>query len=371
MNPASLLAALNIAKSSLGANDSVYPVLANFCFMGDIVYAYNDQTAIILEEKTGLNCALHGETLLGILSVAGTDDISVKVSDGAAHFKLKSGWVKVPALDEKQFMFIFPDEEPILSIPFTDDIATALERCLLSVSPDSVRAEFTGVSVHIVQNGISFFSSDNVTAMQFVPSGKFMSRKQLSVVIPQSACSQMLKLYKGKCTLKIGQKFGVFESEEVTLVTKLIQANIDLLQNVFKTHAVNHHFFPLPDELGREVAKADVLLGREAVKECVLTFTATQVVVTAAGVLGSMEATIKLPGKSLPGTVRIEPAHVLRAIQYADQFTVNDRASLVLRQSAGGMTYLVSSKAVNAPPKTSAKPPSNPNELDLEDDIPF
>jgi DNA polymerase III sliding clamp (beta) subunit (PCNA family) len=359
---ASLLAALNIAKSSLGSSDSVYPVLAHFCFMGDIVYAYNDQTAIIVEEDTGLNCALHGETLLGILAVAGAEEIAVKISDGAAELKLKSGWVKVPALDESQFMFVLPDEEPILTVPFTDEIATAIERCLMSVNTESVRAEFTGVSIRINQSGITFFSSDNATATRYVPEGKFVSRKVLAAVIPQAACEQMLKLRKGDAKLKIGEKFGVFESDGVTLLTKLAPANISIFESVFATHTDKHEFWKLPEEMAREIAKANVLLGRESVKECVITFAPTQAVITAAGILGSMKATVNLV-KTVSGpvgVVRIDPTHVLRAIQYADKFTVTDQKSLVL--AGGSMSYVVSSKAVVAeiPPASGT----------IDDDIP-
>lgn len=386
MKTASLLAALNIAKHSLGSNDSVYPVLASFCFMEDIVYAYNDITAIVVEEQTGLNCALHGDTLLGVLGVAGTEDITVTINGGAAELKLKSGKVKVPCMDEKMFLFTPPDETPILSVPFTAEIAQAIECCLLCVSVDNVRQEFNGVTLRISPQQIAFYSSDNKSAMRVIPSGKFMSRKSASVVIPTIACEQMLKLRKDGARFSIGEKFGTFEIDGVTLFTKLLPANTDVFDSVFQSHAAVPATAAIPAELARELSKAEVLLGREAVKYCTLRFAPASVSIEAAGVLGSMNAVIagdKTWNAQMKGAVITEPAIILRVLKHAKFIAVNDNASLCFENGAG-FTYIASSKGYYKPneaprqqeaetlPKAPIPKANKPGFFDnLEDDIPF
>lgn len=342
MKTSEMLTALGLAKSSLGPNDSQMQVLAHFCFMDDIIYAYNDITAVVVEAQTGLSCALHGETLMGILAVAGAEEVKIKLEGGGASIDVGNGWVKVPVLSAEDFLFQMPDEEPVVTLPFTDEVVKAFERCLMSVGADSLRPEFTGITVQVNKDGVVFYSSDNVSATRYKPEGKFVSRKTLSAVIPGIACEQMLKLRSDGAKISLGERVGTLEVGTVTLVTKLLPAKAEQFESIFKKHVEPSTFCPLPVELGREIAKAVVLLGREQVKKCVLTFAKGKAAVSASGILGSMNTTVVMP-KDLNGFVSMSPELIARILPHADTIAVNDQASLVFEK--GGMTHIIAAAA--------------------------
>lgn len=369
MKTASLLAALGFAKPSLGSNDAVMPVLAHFCFMDDMLYAYNDITAVVVEEPTGLNCALHGETLIGILNVAGAEEIKVKMKDGAASLDVGNGWVKVPALPEKDFIFVLPDEEPILTIPFGDEIAAGIERCLMSVSPDALAPEFAGVTFNYGGNPgtLTLYSSDNKSATRYWPDKKLLSRKPFSVVIPEVACSQMLKLRDEKSEIMLGEKVGTITAptRSATLITKLLPAKADQFHKIFAQHAEGKDYFKLPLELGREIAKASVLVGRESVKNCDLIFEKGKIVVSAGGVLGTMRTTIDIENKKVAGMVSMPPEMISRILPHAESIAVNDGASFIFIHG-NTLTHIISSR-----PKPAAAPSQPRVEFNEEEDIPY
>jgi hypothetical protein len=134
MNTQELIAALTLAKPCLGSPDSLLPVLTHFCFFDDIVYAYNEVSAIVIALDTKLNCGLHGDTLLGILSAAGAEEVKVKTGkDDVADINVGNGWVKVPAMKPETFVFEMPEEAPQCTVPLSDDFCSGLEACLVSV----------------------------------------------------------------------------------------------------------------------------------------------------------------------------------------------------------------------------------------------
>lgn len=372
MKASELLAALNIVKPSLGPNDSIYPIMACFCFMDDIVYAYNDMTATITPFPSGLTCGLHGDTLLGILGLAGDEEIQITVADGVALIKQKSGTVKVPALGESLFMFNPPDEVPVFSMAFSGEVAAAMEQCLVCAQTDNMSQSFNGVTVDVSkQHPLTFYSSDNSTAMRYVVGDK-NEKVNVAVVVPTKACEQMLKLQDDKAEFHIGKQFGTLEAGPVSFITKLLPHGLENFERVFATHCVGD-LSPLPPGLLQEIARAEILLARDR-GHCEIAADGSLYTITASGILGSMRSSIK--GAEVSGRVRVDPGLVLRVAGHCGFMALNDKASLVFSGRDVQMDYVVSSGAVADPPpvaKPKAKPGVKPadNFADIEDDIPF
>ena len=214
----------------------------------------------------------------------------------------------------------------------------------MSVANDTLRPEFTGITVQVNKDGVVFYSTDNVSMTRYELEGKFVSRKTLTAVIPGVACEQMLKLRSEGAKIALGERVGILSSGKVTLVTKMLPAQVELMESVFKKHVEQSTFCPLPIELGREIAKASVLLGREQVKECVLSFTKGKVGISASGILGSMQTSVAMPkSPAVNGLVGASPEILARILPHADMIAVNDQASLVFNK--GGMTHIVSCAA--------------------------
>jgi hypothetical protein len=375
MNRQALLKALLAAKPSLGPTDGVLPMLSHFCFMDDILYAYSDVTATIVEIATGLTCALHGETLIGLLGVLGTDEVDIKLLNATtASINLGTGTAKVPMRGAEDFIFELPNEEAVATFVFDAAAIKAMEVCLQSVAKDSMKAEFNGVTITAdAKTGIQMYSTNNVTASR-AQLGKFVGRKVATAVLPVEACDQMLKLNAGSPdkfgTVQICERTAMVDyAAGVSMVTKLIPGKLQVFHNVFAGHADKATFFSLPPELLGEIQKALVVLSRNAIKEIELVFDKGTMTVTADGIMGKLKTKI---GTAAPADfaakVFINPEHVLRILPHVDEIAVNHERSLVFR--GDGLTHLISSiSRVQAPPEQ--QPDKIPKPNIEEDDIPF
>lgn len=345
MKTSDLFKSLSIAKPSLGSEDGILPILSHFCFCGDIIYAYNDVTAIVVDQPTGLDCALHGSTLLGVLEACGEEEAKIEV-DKQGTVKLNTGknWIKIPSLPTQDSAFTLPDEEPIITIPLTPEVLTAIERCLISVSNDSLKPEFAGITVQVEKSATTFFSSDNLTAARYRLDAKFITRKNLATVLPAQACEQLLKLcstfQQQDAALAVGEKVAIATFNGATLITRLLPAKPDIFASVFGQHADEATFFVLPEGLGREIAKAVVLTVKEQVKECYINAGSGSVKIDAGSSLGNMESTMPVD-KKLVGGVNIDPMLISRALPYLSKWAINDGRSLTF--SNGPYTYIISS----------------------------
>ena len=348
MKTSSLIKALNLAKPSLGAPDTI-PILAHFCFDNDVIIAYNDITAIVVEEQTGMSCALLGDTLIGLLEASGDEDIEIKMDAKAANASIKfsSGTAKIPLLPSSEFVFQFPDGETVFDLPLTADVIKAVETCLISVSSDSLKPEFAGVTLNVDKTGVVLYSSDNVTASRYVMEKK-IGRKSISVVIPSAACQHLIKLFSvcgaEGAKLSVGEGFAIASFAGATLVTKLLEANAESFAKIFSEHTGDDtKLFDLPIGMGMEIAKAKVVLGRDQVKECFIEFAKGRVSLNATGTLGKVNVSLAAKGSGT-GTVNVSPEIVARVLPITTQIAVNDARSLILY--GGALTHIISSAQV-------------------------
>ncbi len=348
MKTASLIKALNIAKPSLGAPDTI-PTLNHFCFDNDVIYSYNDITAIVVEEQTGLSCALLGDTLIGLLEASGDEDIEIKIDAKAANASIKfsSGTAKIPILPASEFVFQFPEGETVFDLALTADVIKAIEICLISVSADSLKPEFAGVTLNVDKTGVVLYSSDNVTASRYVMEKK-IGRKSVSVVIPSAACQHLIKLFSvcgvDGAKLSVGDGFAIASFAGATLVTKLLVANTESFAKIFSEHTGGDtKQFDLPAGMGMEIAKAKVVLSRDQVKECFIEFAKGRVSLNATGTLGKVNVSLVAKGSGT-GTVNVSPEIVARVLPITTQIAVNDARSLILY--GGALTHIISSAQV-------------------------
>lgn len=347
MKTASLVKALNLAKPSLGTPDTI-PVLAHFCFDNDVVYAYNDITAIVVEEQTGLSGALLGDTLIGLLEASGDEDIEIKMDAKAAcaNIKFSSGTAKIPILPASEFVFQFPDGETSFDLPLTEGIIKALETCLISVSADSLKPEFAGITLDVNKTGALLYSSDNITASRYVMEKK-IGRKTVSVVIPTAACQHLIKLFSvcgtENAKLSVGEGFAIATFTCATLITKLLAANAESFAKIFSEHTDSTKLFDLPEGFGMEIAKAKVVLDRDQIKECFIEFAKNRVSINATGTLGKVNTSLVAKGSG-SGTVNVSPESVARVLHLTKQIAVNDARSLILY--SGSLTHIISSAQV-------------------------
>lgn len=390
MKTASIIAALELAKASLGGTDSVLPILSHYVFMGDVLYAYNDVTAVVVEEATGLECAVHGDTLLAMLKAGPAEEWKVAMeADGILHIAMARGYAELPTLPLDGAAFTMPEEALTVELPVTLALVTALERVMLSVGQDSLKAEFSGVTFELKPGAgaLMLFTTDNHRAsVAEIGIGKVGKKAFVSAVMAPQAVQLLLKLAEAKGaggTLAFGRTTAVVTFGETvpitTMVAKLLPAAPEHYHNVFEAHAAGD-LYSLPDGLVPEITRASTVLAREPVQECYLTVGGGQLHVAAQGSLGKLSTRVPVPDapKAAKGAVNVDPAHVAAVLPFCTVVGINDARSLVL--AADGFTTVISSRPnVEAPPDKPAaakrapkiKPRTTGIPADADDDIPF
>lgn len=366
MNRASLLAALRIAAPALGDDTGAMPALSHFCFEDDTFYAWNDLVAVIVSYKTGLNVGLHGATLLGVLGATRAETVELKPSkDGETYQLVGGGNVKLPALPPDQFMFNLPDDPPNSTVSLTQDIKQALEVCLISVSDDSLKPEYSGVTLLIDKTETVFYSTDNVSATRVrPPAAKVPGRVKAAMVLPKPAADLLLKLFpsEGSPKMWVGEKVAIVEfggDPEVTMVTKLLGAPSTKLADVFDKH-VPKTFAKIPEGFGAEIEKAKVLCARDSLKELHINVSKEQVNLGVLhATLGKMHSHLKVEG--IPdGEIVVNPELVARILPFVSMFAVNSEASLVFAGGAKDATVHIVSAVPRAVPATQEPDRSPP-----------
>lgn len=380
MKTAQLLSALKIAQPALGAAENVLPVLAHFCFMGDAVYAYDDMTAIVVVLPNGLTCALHGDTLIGLLEAStGVEDVEIKMTEAGAQLNVGTGLVKVPTLSETDFVFTLPQEDATFALPLTDEAIRALEVCLMSVSDDALKPEFNGVTVAMQDGSLVFYSSDNATATRYTPERKVVTRvRNFAAVIPPASCSKLLKLRASlgrdeSVKLVIGERSAIGEfagTPPVTLFSKVLPAKPELFAKMLEAHEKTAKFFPVPVGLLQEVKKAAVLLSRESVKQLVLRFSKGKIALQALGSLGRMQTSVAAECAD-DAAVCVIPEFLLRILPHAQRMAVHNERSLVF--SGSNLLHIVGNRTgwTLAEATATAPPPGSGAAAIEDDDIPF
>jgi DNA polymerase III sliding clamp (beta) subunit (PCNA family) len=346
MKASKLLAALSAAKPSLGSSDAL-PILSHFVFDKEIVYAYNDVTAIIIEHESDLSCALHGDTLIGLLDLAAPDeDVQIRTGKaGVIEMRTKAGWVKIPALPITDSPFSMPASTVDNQIPINEELVKGLERCLISVSSNSLKPEFSGITFWAAANqDLCMYSTDNTSASRysFPLAGKHGT---IATVLPEIACRQIIKLFGafGDGTLGIGPAAAEASFKSATLISKLLESKPMTFIDVFKEHADGAVQSGRPEGFEREIKQAVLLTSREIQKVCLLTVEKSMLTITAEGSLGNMSSVIGCDQKENI-FLHIDPVLILRALPHGVNIAIRKRCMVL---SGGNFTHLISATALS------------------------
>lgn len=349
-----LLQALGFARHSLLSNDFI-PVLSHFCFMDDTLYAYNDVSAVIVKHQTGLDCALRGDVLLGVLEAGAGDKVEIKTNkDMIAEINAGGSKIKMPALGSSDFIFTLPNEEPNIILPFGEEVINAFKLCLITVGQDALRPEFTGITARIAKQEACFYSSDNSTVSR--KSMKVLGKKEITAVLPKSTCQQALDIYsavvtdqkKQKPKMLIGDKYVVFtfDSEpDVTIVSKLLEVESADFEKILKDQMKGAEPFDIPDEFAHAIKRAEILLSKDLDQRCEIGTDGKSAYVNVTGQLGEMAA--RMPAKTKTSrAVIVNPMHVSRVIEHCKTISISNGAALLL--SAENYLNLIESNAPGA-----------------------
>ncbi len=343
-----LLFALNAAKASLVGVDFI-PILSHFCFTPEQVYAYDDISAVFVDFETGIEGAVKGDLLLGVLQTCG-EDVELKQKGSTLEINTPNGTMKLPVLDSKEFMFKMPDMPNQREYPFTEDLRTALELCAATVGRDPRRPEFIGITIMHGKEPNSFllYSTDNVTLSRCVV-GKPKGIEQ-RFVLPKSTAEQALTLVKlqkgdaGDPVMVLDDTVAVFLIDArwpITVVGKLLGYKGTDFDDIIAKNAPKEGYFEMPEDVLNAVRRSIVVASKSAEKLVTLATDGKKLSLHTKSDLAEASANYTL-NKSVPeATATVDAEALLRALLMVNEAAVSERG-VTLRSDF--YTHIISAK---------------------------
>jgi len=124
MNRSYLVQTLEMIKPALATNN-VVPIFQCYVFGQGTVEAYDDQLAIVGPCDIEQEFAIHGNTLLGLLSNSKAEEISFDFKGDTAILTMGKSISKLPYQPKENFLFEAPTLDVRKGIPFTESLANA------------------------------------------------------------------------------------------------------------------------------------------------------------------------------------------------------------------------------------------------------
>lgn len=338
MKTSDLSNALKLCKSSLTTLDIV-PVLTHFCFIGDMVYAYNDVSAVVVPLETGVVAAIRGDTLLGVLSTLGAE-LEMTGNEDSTSVNIKSGKVNIDlsALGNDNFLFEPPEEESEIDIVLDDHFLWGLSKCLSTVGLNALKREFTGVTLSLDKKGrLTVYSTDDVRLSRFSSSTVYQTGDDQEWLLPVSACRQIIEVWgavKDKLaddeslTLCLGTKWLWVAHETVTLYSKMMpESPPDYLGMVKQIAPPKDSWFKMPSGLSESLRRAQILTAKELQPLIRFTTKAStlKVNVDKRTATGSFEEPFKLKAPVPELVLHLDPGKMHEVSEGMDDIAFHDR----------------------------------------------
>lgn len=201
MDRIDLLNTLNLAKPALAQKD-VVPVFTHFCFTGEVgtVYAYNDIIGIELECDLGIEAAIKGDKLLGILENSRGKTLEVTQKKEEVTIKCGRGKFTFPILSSDAFVFEVPNTDKAEQLDVNEDFLNGLKLCSKTTTTNEAAPVMMGVTVSL---GIEsyLYSSDMRSLSRYQVLEEVSFKKESSYILPTDFCISLVHMSKAKGAL--------------------------------------------------------------------------------------------------------------------------------------------------------------------------
>jgi DNA polymerase III sliding clamp (beta) subunit (PCNA family) len=335
MDRAALIKTLELVKPALAPKNLV-PIFQCFTFVPGSVTAYNDTIAITGPCDLEETCAIHGNTLLGILSTHSAEEVSVELDEQNVTLTAGKSITKMPFEPEDNFLFQEPTGKWPNKVPFTQSMFEAMELCLETVSTDETQQALHGITFE----GDCFYSCNGDTITRARVKEKIKTR----VLMPTPFCEAVAKLWsslgmtKGMLQFSDEWVFANFEDWAVYGRVLAVDNPIDFEALIKRTVKKDVTMQPIPDAFSEALSRARVLADPESQKTKV-TVTKGRIKLLTETPMG--EAADDLPFKGHPDIVaNVNAAYIHKALQRCDLIAFHDNC--VVLEKGDDVLLLVS-----------------------------
>lgn len=341
--------ALKLAQPCLLSVDFI-PILSHYCFDTGMVYAYDDVSAVVVDCNTDLKCGLRGDTLLGLVGLAG-EKITLKQGKEKVEIISGNSHLELPFLQPKDFQFQFPQQDTLSEFSLSEDILQGLTLCAAGVGKDPRKPEFTGVTLQLGTKP-AFYASDNTSIIKYVPANA-VGKKALEVIVPKSICDQILATVTAlsaeleKVMMTVTAEFLIIQfsatTPNVTIVGKHLTVKAAKFEKIIEGCETNKPKFAIPEDFHKAVAKVVLVTSKELQRGCELQTQREALWVRGQGALGKAETKFSTDHIVLPDvTVICSPEHLTSMLSNVTHMIVDEK---VIQMRGEKLSYYVASRA--------------------------
>lgn len=324
MNRAELVKTLELVKPALD-NKNLVPIFQCFTFVPGSVTAYNDTIAISGPCDLEETCAIHGGTLLGLLSNHSAEEVEIELEDQNALVKAGKSVIKIPFEPEENFLFEEPADKWELKVPFTISLFEAMELCLGTVSTDETQPALHGIT--FTGNCLYSCNGDTITKAQV--SVKTPKR----YLMPTPFCEAVSKLWSSlgmaKGMLQFSKDWVYANFEDWAVYGRVLEVKdpIDFDALIKRTVKTKTPTQAVPEGLDEALSRARVLADPESQKTRI-TISKGKMRLLTETQMG--EVADELPFKGHPDIVaNVNAAYIHKALQRCDQLAIHDNCTVL------------------------------------------
>lgn len=242
-----LLKKLDTISPALGAH-GLLPIMTHNWFMGTHLLAYNETLGIQIPCKTSFKGAVPKELAQLLRATNPSATIELVEEGGVCNVRTgrKNAAFKYLTLDDmgEAFNMPKPAKKSVAEVSLAS-FRRALDTCLLSLSNDTSRGDYRGITLIPRKDKLTFFSTNNMamsrTEMPLTNTGTLTSR----VVLPKEFCIEFLELTKDftdkekqkEVHFEVNKKYALAAAGDVLLYGAVIEVDQPLdFENIFATN---------------------------------------------------------------------------------------------------------------------------------------
>lgn len=328
------------------ASIDMIPLLTHIWFNGNTIMCYNDQIAIEAACKSGLKCAIPGQTLISMLRHSTAKTVDLSIVDKEVHIKMGRADLKLGMLPPEDFIFTMP--KPAKGTELQLDFKrfrAAVECCMKSISTDTSIPDQLGITLVLGESkDLHLFSTNNSTistAKVLLPGLPPFKKR---IVLSGDFCKQLLELTKmpGSPQLWIADDHALLHSGDFTLFGRLVDVDKPIpFVNMVAHHLPKDHkkqTIELPRQLKMMLMRAMVITDSptEQTRTLITVKDGTMVLTSKSG-KGEVKDQIAVPGHPNV-SVKLEPKLLSLGVDDFKNLLITDRCAIM---SKGTQMYLV------------------------------
>jgi DNA polymerase III sliding clamp (beta) subunit (PCNA family) len=326
VNREELVNKLGIVGKALAGNNMI-PVFTNFVFTEDSVSAYDGTVAIVGPCKVTDSFAVHGTTLLGLLSNSLGEVAELKLKEGTLTVKVGRSTFKLPTMDKDQFLFEAPTGKWDERILINDEFAMGLQGCLSTVSKDQSMMALTAVRLTLDSTDPVLYSCDGDAITKYwITDGSLSTGADY--LLPGYFCEQLVRVMKDtkaeKGTLFITSEWAKAEFDSgYTVYGRMVEGNNPLNHEELLNETMKEvpEYVEIPAELDAALTRARILADKTSAPTK-LEVKGNKLTLTTNTPSGDAVDTLNYVGSGV--TAHVNPGHIQRALGNCREICIMD-----------------------------------------------